>query len=424
MLYINLHRYSTLVLVTDTWLHFTTKTVNFYQIHTNPDNSGLGFGVYQNCTNVDHSLLGCNLNNPASGDVLLNPDPMRVLSNISDTMMIPIHVESHDQYAYVANPQTARLSPLDFTVSTYAIQSQCTPVTSQCAKPEDVFGVSTRFNCPFEFQGTVNTAVGASNSVAMAYFTDSTGSSNDTDATTIGNPYYYAAVVLSNMRNARPTVLQNDPQVLEGGHGGATIVALFCASTVYDVRYSSVNGTITNWKVSNSNSSTTMIVQGTQRRTDVGKPNLIQAASIAGLANSAQDIADQFALAYSQTALAVASGAFEPRDASASQMREQILVARIPKAPLFALVVFNLLLVLLGVILTTIALSALRGNTGEAQGRLNIPSLVAMLFERRVRGPVKELEEMFEERHGERGPRVGFTRTAEGGWMFQGWLPH
>ena len=349
---------------------------------------------------------------------------MKVLSNISDTMTIQIYSTGQDQYAYIASPETPRLSLLDYTVSTYAIHSQCSPVTSQCANANDVSGVGTTYNCPFAFQGRVNTAVGASNSVTMAYFTDSTGSSNNTDKTLIGNPYYYSAVILANMRNARPAALQNDPEVLSGGHGGATIVVVGCTSTVYDVEYSSVNGTIKDWKTSKSNSSMTLIVQGTQRRTDVGNPNLIQAASIAGLGNSAQAIADQFALAYSQTALAVSSGAFEPRAARASQVRDRILVARVPKAPLFALVAANLLLVLLGIILAIVALIAVRGNTGEAQARLSIPALVAALFEVRMATPVNEVEDMFEERHGEQGPRIGFAKAVEGGWVFQRWRPN
>jgi hypothetical protein len=404
-------------------LHFTTKTVLFTQVHENPDASGLGFGLYQNCTDTQKTLLGCNTNNPASGYVLLNPEPMKVLSNLSDTKIVPIHAIQQDQFAYVSSSQKSRLSPIDYTVSTYAIRSQCAPVTSQCANDSNVIGTGTRFKCPFAFQGTANTATTATNSVTMAYFTDSTGSNNDTIRNSFDNPYYYSAMIVTNMRNPRSMGLNNDPQVIQGGHGGSTIVALFCSSTVYDVRYSSVNGTIKNWETSKSNISTTQIVQGTQRLTDVGLPNLVQAVSIAGLSDTAQSIADQFALAYSQTAIAVASGAFQPRAASASQVREQILVARVPKAPLFALIAANLLLVLLGVILTVVALVAVRGNTGEAQGRLNIPMLVATMFEGRVRWPAKEVEEMFHERHGEQGPRVGFVRTTEGGWMFQSWIP-
>jgi hypothetical protein len=144
---------------------------------------------------------------------------------------------------------------------------------------------------------------------------------------------------------------------------------------------------------------------------------------MAGLSNSSQSIADQFALAYSQTVMAVASDAFEPRAALNSQVREQILVARVPKAPLFALLAANLLLVVLSIVLTVVALVAIRGDTGEAQGRLNIPTLVATMFEGRVKLPAEKVEDMFHEGDNKQRPRIGFARTAEGGWMFQSWVP-
>jgi hypothetical protein len=108
----------------------------------------------------------------------------------------------------------------------------------------------------------------------------------------------------------------------------------------------------------------------------------------------------------------------------ASQVREQILVARVPKAPLFALIATNLLLVLLGIILAIVALIASRGNTGEVQARLSIPALVAALFEENRAKPVEEVEDMFEERHGEHGPRIGVAKVVEGGWVFQSWRPN
>jgi hypothetical protein len=180
---------------------------------------------------------------------------------------------------------------------------------------------------------------------------------------------------------------------------------------------------IKNRQTSASNLSTTQIPQGTQRLTEVRLPNPMQAASMAGLSNSSQNIADQFALAYSQTAMAVASDAFEPRAALRSQVRKRILVARVPKAPLFALLATNLLLVVLGIVLTVVALVAIRGDAGEAQGRLDIPTLVATMFEARVRLPAEKVEDMFHEGHNEQGPRSSFARTAEGGWMFQSWVP-
>ncbi len=338
-------------------------------------------------------------------------------------MTVPVYQNDRTQYAYVATPPSSRLGSVDYTVSTYAVTTQCNPVTASCFNPSSISGASAPYKCPFAFQGAVNTLVNAPNSVAEAYFTDSNGSNNDTTSNPIGNPYYHAAMLLMNTRNGRPPGLQNDPEATEGGHGGS-IVALFCTSTVYDVTYSSVNGTITHWTTSPSNNSNTMIVQGTQRLTTVGNPNLIQAATVAGLSDSAQEVANQFALAYSQTALAVSTGAFEPRAASASQVRETILVARVPKAPLFALVLANLMLVLLGIILTLVALISLRGSTGEVQARLSIPTLVAALFEGRVREPSGAVEDMFAERHREPDLRLGFSRSAEGGYVFQTWLPH
>lgn len=349
---------------------------------------------------------------------------MRVLSNISGSKIVPVHAMDKNLFAYMASSQTDRIAPLDYVASTYALQTNCTPITSKCTDSNSAIGTGVRFKCPFQFSGMSSTAVGAYNSVTMGYFTDSTGSNNNTDKTPIGNPYYHASMIVANLRNSRPVGIENDPEIIPGVHGGSTFIGLFCSSTVYDVQYSSVNGTIKKWTMNKSNTTMTQIIQGTQRTTDVGKQNLIQAASIAGLSNNSQSIADQFALAYSQTAMAVSSGALEPRDALASQVREQILVARVPKAPLFVLVAANLTMAFLGIVLTAMALVAVRGETGEAQARLSIPALVAALFERRVKWPAEEVEEFFEERHGERGPRIGFARAQDGGWSFQSWIPN
>lgn len=60
-------------------------------------------------------------------------------------------------------------------------------------------------------------AVGVPNPVTMDYFTDSARFNNSTDETLIGNWYYYAHMILANMRTARPAALQNDPEVLFRG---------------------------------------------------------------------------------------------------------------------------------------------------------------------------------------------------------------
>jgi len=338
-------------------------------------------------------------------------------------MMVRTYTAGNQQFAYLASAQLSRLASIDYTADTYAVNSQCTPVTTECKMSYREDGVGASYDCPFEFAGIAYTNVGAANSVTMAYFTNSSGQNNDTDTSPIGNPYYYAAVAVVNMRNPPSPAAMDDPEIVGGIHGGSTIIAVWCNATVYDLQYTIVNGTITRFITTTSNYTVTYLLQATQRRTEVGDANLVQAASVAGIAGDAQSISDQFALSYSETALAVASGAFEPRDATESQLRTQILVARVPKAPLGFLVLMNLLLAVLGVVLAVSAWKSVqRGDVGEIQARLSIPSIVATHFEHaRVRVPVEKVEDMFEERHGELGSRIGFLKTAEGAWVFDTW---
>ena len=110
---------------------------------------------------------------------------------------------------------------------------------------------------------------------------------------------------------------------------------------------------------------------------------------------------------------------FEPRNAIVSQKRQQIQVAMVPKTPLRFLIAANLLLVAFGIVLSILALIALKGDTGEVQARLSIHALVAAAFEARAGKPVKEVEDFFEEKHGEQGPRLAFVRTMDGGWTLE-----
>lgn len=427
--------YSAFVLGTDTWLHITTKTVIFYQVeHSDTtDVSTLGFGLRSNCTNTDNktNLEYCTLDVWARR-MLLDDSPMRVLANASDAAIVRTYSQGENQYAYLANPRPTQQESLDYSARSIAIQSYCSPITSQCLSQEDVGTVKTQFECPLAFEGTLDTSSQAPNAITMAYFTNSTGSKNDTYSnpnTSMQNPYYYSAMTLSNMQNALGATLVEDPEVFEGPTMGwdiqtrvGTIIGLFCNSSVYNLEFSSVNETITRFIVENANGSTTRIVAGTQLQTKIGDPTLLQAVGVAGLSNTAQDFAKQFALAYSQTALAIASGGFEPRPAEEFQTHRQMLVARVPKAPLYCLITANFFLVVLGIALTAIALVTVRGDTKELQARLTITAIVAALLQGpNARASVKGIDDMFDEKHDHPGPRVGFARTEEGGWTYERW---
>jgi hypothetical protein len=260
----------------------------------------------------------------------------------------------------------------------------------------------------------------------MAYFTTSSATDNVTQFDPVPNPYYFSIAAAMNTQIGRSVdgPNGNDPEFVTSTHG-AQVFALFCNATVYDLEYSVVNGSITRFLYQPSNSSTTTIIQGTQQYTGIGTSLLEQAASVAAYNNTAQGLADGVAIAYSRVALSVAAGAFTSQPASEAQLRHEILVARVPKAPLAFLLLANLLLVVLGIVLTVFALSALRGDdVGEIQARLSITGLVASCFEgARAREGADSAEGLFEENSGRPGPRMEISRMSEGGWAYAAWRP-
>lgn len=416
---------SILVFATDTWLHFTTKTVNFTQVTPNATESNLSYILSPNCTNINSTFEGgCTLNPAATAVFVLNgPTVLKVLGNISDTINVQtIPLSDGLQYAYIGNTPHPQFASIDYSAQTWAVQSSCTPVTSECMDSNRFSGPHSPFDCTFAFQGTLQS--NPNNDMVMAYFTDSTGSNNDTVTSEINNPYYFAAALSINQNTGRVNIsLQDDPQIAIALHG-ATVLAVFCNATVYDVEYSSVNGTVTRFITTPSNVSTTNIIQGTQQYSEVGNGNLLQAASIAGFSGTAKELADQFAIAYSQVAIGAASGMVMPQPALEAQQREDMLVARVPKAPLACLVLSNLLLVVLGTVLTVFAFISVRGETGEVQARLSIPALVAERFGgRTARQGARSVEALFDEKNGARGPRIGVTRSVEGGYSYEEWHP-
>lgn len=175
--------------------------------------------------------------------------------------------------------------------------------------------------------------------------------------------------------------------------------------------------------ISLSNGPITNIIQATQQYSSNADDGVLaQAASLAGFSESAQEVADKIAIAYSRVALSVAAGAFVLMPALEAQRRESFLVARVPKAPLAALLAANLLLAVLGIVLTCIALVAARNETGEVQARLSIYGLVADRFEGiRAKQGSESVEKLFEERSGQDGPKVGISRAWEGGYGYRTW---
>ena len=130
-----------------------------------------------------------------------------------------------------------------------------------------------------------------------------------------------------------------------------------------------------------------------------------------------QVLADKYAIAYSQAAMAILSVELEPRPVQSAQIRYNIFVARVPKAPLFCLILFYVLYAALGLGLTFHALRAVHKDETviDMQARLSVAGLTADCFEQDdvVGREVDASEDLFAERQGHVGVRIGVQRYSD-----------
>ncbi|KID83517.1 hypothetical protein MGU_09187 [Metarhizium guizhouense ARSEF 977] len=412
---------SVLVTAADAWLHFTTKSVTLTQFKpvTFHDAS---FGLHQNCTNLTQSFTAqCDLNPAGTAIFLLNAgESLNLLANVSTTSMVRAAADdAGHQYAYIGLPASLSNSSVDYVATSLAVQTECVPATTRCFNAtSSITGPSANCSCDFAMGGSISTT--GINTMDMAYFTDSTLSDTTTESISTPNPYHFAAVVSANQIVGRNQDLVHDPEIESGLHGSVLFVVL-CNATAFDMQYTFANGAVTQVSMRESNSSTTSVVMGTQAYTDVGDAYILQRTSLdVWQSHSAQEIAGKFANAYSEVALAASVAALEPGPAVEAQLRSSMIVAKVPKAPLGCLVAANLLLAVLGILLTIIALLVLNNDVGDVKARLGIPALVATHFETNGGDePVKNIEDMFEEFDGRAGPRVVAAKTALGCWRLE-----
>ena len=135
---------------------------------------------------------------------------------------------------------------------------------------------------------------------------------------------------------------------------------------------------------------------------------------------SPAEFAARFATAWDQMMLALPTGTLLQSPASNITRHIETLVTRVTKAPLFTLIILNLIYVSVGIILTAIALYTCEGGTRDVQARLGTSALIAECFERPdLNAEAKTVDEMFAERHGMRTRRIMFSRTARGGRRYQ-----
>lgn len=193
----------------------------------------------------------------------------------------------------------------------------------------------------------------------------------------VGNQYYFA---LASGETVNHGVVPNSTEFVQSLHGTETYI-LGCNTTIYDIEYDRLNNTITRFVPSVSNTSVSNVWQTSVSYTIDWVHNIKQATGMAIFSATDQEFANKVALAFSKMTLSLGAQGVSRRPTLAAQERDALLAARIPKAPLITLVLFSLLYVLCGLILTALAVWTARHKVPDLQAGLRITGLVADRFE-------------------------------------------
>ena len=356
------------------------------------------------------------------------------LNNVSSLNQISSFVHEGTTYAFLLPAAASQIR--DFRTSTFAVSTKCRPVTKDCNMNGEV-GAFTPFKCTDGFQGdaTANEDKSqsprkASSPIGITLLEDSEGNTNVSTSSKDINPFYlgtWARVEdtiihqVGTPTNPKAEALTKDPDIVIPSHGGMAWV-LHCETSVYDLIYTWLNGSVSSPSLTLSNGTTGGLVAATTIY-EHALPKLEIAAILSSYSGSAQELATKWADQYSGIALALSSGVMTPRPNILEQIRTQQLVARVPRAPLYALVLLNLIYAALGVLLAIYALlfTRIRSGTGAARQRLTVHGVVAECFEHTGRAALgrNKVEEMFEEREGRGGSaRLGVREDGDGGMRF------
>lgn len=453
------------ILAADTWLHVTTTTVP-YGIVTprDPPQTQFGRGLSSRCFDPDNSsrpdpcVNSGSLTGPSSRALINAGEAYSALANLSADNLLTTSTIDGQRLAHFVDPKSG--FDLDYKANTLAVRTQCRPMSQQCELAQGQFcprdtcidmnswTPTLRYSCPGNLTGDL------ANNTGTAFDLDGGSSSsletltgfflqtyNDTDFREISsikgsggadgelsNPLHFIVGALVPPSEEVST----DPEAVEFSASDNAGVILGCHLTVLELDYDFVNGSVAGGTTQQSNNTlaTNIGWAMSEYRARVGFQSYIDSAitgaAIAG--SSVQDMADRFASSFSEISLGITAGIMTPRASLTEELRQNVLVARLPYAPFFTLLVLNLLYAALGIALGVWALSTHPRVTRDIQARLSIDGLVASLLEPEGTPQRGEgVEGLFTDKEAAQGrppaalseKRVAISRVDQRRWAFE-----
>lgn len=311
---------------------------------------------------------------------------------------------------------------IDYVANTTSMVTECTFATQECGihgeatNSSDGNDISIPFHCYPDFSGNLGQTPATGHERAqgwnMSFYQLTDGKPTNIPVQAQSNPFqFYVATAVNSIdlqtfenETGRPS----DGSLVDAGKGFVAF-ALTCKATVYDVTFSIVNGSFVGFNPSVSSPQKANIIQA-PLQVGFGQYHLYQAASIAVLANN-DSVNDTMGKAFSQTGMALASGAFESDFNVQQRLRWNVSITKVPKAPLIFLVVVCLIYSVLGMVMAVLALHLRRRpEVRDQQARLMnewAPGLLEM--DNRAGKKEKELKKKNGGRRASQGSSIDLT---------------
>ncbi|KIX98318.1 uncharacterized protein Z520_05619 [Fonsecaea multimorphosa CBS 102226] len=423
------------VFVADTILHYTTSTVEFDQISVPPQpNQEFGRGLSEFCLTFNRTFVGFPCSDTTDSGVV---DPNanfeatetnRLFHNTSQLSEIRITATDDvpgADLAYLIPQQESIVPNTDYEASTIGISTTCrfvNPASCGMVLWDDYY---TNFSCTDMFHGTigmppiVSTSLldprppdpyrsflmykGAAN-LMYSFFSDSgmkniynTVGYNDSGLFDLSiSPYPNSELVNPFYVGIAARISTTSGQFVSGSemmapNNNATFLSdgvldfiLNCAVASYNVSYTWVDGRLQSINaVPTGNGSVLEIYHGsllyaTISGGDSDLQDFLTQSALAG--DTTESFLQKFGSLYSTKVLAEIGGYTTGRLALAQQLREHMLLSKVPIPPLAMLVALSFCYPLLGLILAVQAYWASRGNVRDIAAKLSLLGLSQAAF--------------------------------------------
>ena len=404
------------ILLADTWLHVTTSTIPYGIVESaRLSETQLGRGMSAECFPVkvdtriyDPCISGGQLYGQSSR-FLRNPgEAYRTLANLSALNSVRTSTIDGKAIAHIVDQSSS--FDLDYEAPSIGVQTECSPITTLCGLIQDrycprdacvsqsSYEQTFTYSCPGGLTGDLSSSSGVA-------FTN--GSSNYLESMTAFFMQFYDESDFQRIRAyevGAPThsyanplhfitgslvppsdQLAADPEARPFTTTDSVGVILGCHSTVVDMIFSFRNGTVAggSYTPANDTLSTGLGWAMSDYRGRSGFQSYLDSA-VTGSAiacESAEDMAARFAQSYSEISMGIMAGIMTPRTTVEERVRQNVLVARVPKAPFFTLLALNLLYGSFGTLLGAWALSGKPRVVRDVQVRLSVAGLVSNLLE-------------------------------------------